>query len=269
MGMASERGNAMAFIAAPHRGKLETMMTAFGLLVFLFGSQPAAPQSAAEVINRYVAAIGGEDALRAVTTMRYVRTVLDVENGDTTRQSRTTFYSKRPYFYRTERAQRVYVSDGRRAWSGRAAENADSLVWGEARLVSSRDLDFDRLVGAFIGAASKGYPVVFAGTTAVDGVELHVVRVTWGGGAGEWELYFDRSTGLWYGYRAHPDEPTMRVTDYRRVGGVLIPHRNVSVERLPDGTTRVHERVFSEIVVNLDLSDALFLPQGRQRVQAS
>jgi hypothetical protein len=55
-------------------------------------------QSADEVINRHVAAIGGKDALTAIVTMRYVRTVRNTQDGVTTELGRRTFYSKRPFY---------------------------------------------------------------------------------------------------------------------------------------------------------------------------
>jgi hypothetical protein len=221
-------------------------------------------QTAEQIIDRYVGAIGGRDALAAVETMRYVRTVLNTQNGVTTEQSRKTLYTKRPYFYRTEDAEtgRVYISDGRKAWSGRPAADSDSILWQEASFVlRSRDLDFDRLFGSFIDFAGKGHTAEFVGALELDGVPLEVVRVTWEEGD-QWDFYFNSSTGLCYGLNANPGEShdLTRVADYRNVGGILVPHRNTSVDRLPDGGTRVHERLYADIVFNVVLSDSMFLP---------
>ncbi len=86
--------------------------------------------------------------------MRYVRTVFNTDGDVTAQQSRRTIYAKRPFFYRTEDPEtgRIYISDGRTAWSGRLAAEEDSVIWSEARVLQSRDLDFDRLFGSFIGA---------------------------------------------------------------------------------------------------------------------
>ncbi len=191
--------------------------------------------------------------------------MFNTQNGVTTQQSRKTFYSKRPFFFQSEDSStgRIYISDGQDAWTGRPTANSASILWQVAsRVLNSRDLDFDRLFGSFIRSASKGHSVELGGTTELEGIRLNVARVRWKDG-GEWDLYFASSTGLWYGLRANPEASLMRVTDYHRVGDVMIPHRNASIEVLPDGSTRVHERIYSEVVLNIALSDSLFLPGGQ------
>lgn len=232
------------------------------LLALLASPSRLSAQSADEVINRYVAAIGGRDELTAIVTMRYVRTVLNTQEGVTAEQSRRVFYSRRPFYYRSEdpASGRIAISDGRQMWHGRPTAVPDSIAWRAAsRMLQSRDLDFDRLFGSFIDYASKGHRVTYAGTTELQGVRVDALRVAWRGG-GEWDLYFEASTGLWCGLKATPESPVMRVSDYRRVGGVLIPHRNVVIEELADGGTRIHERVFSDFALNVALSDSMFAP---------
>jgi outer membrane lipoprotein-sorting protein len=98
---------------------------------------PATAQTAGEIIDRYIDAIGGRQALAKIETMKYDRTVLNTENEATSQQSRKTIYRKRPYFFRTEDAQtvRIFVSDGTDGWSGTRAASSDSIAW---RQVSAR-----------------------------------------------------------------------------------------------------------------------------------
>ncbi len=231
-------------------------------------ARPALAQTAEQIIDRHIAAIGGRDAIAAVETLRYVRTVLNTEEGVTTEQSRRTFYRKRPYLYRSEDAQtgRVYIFDGNTAWSGQPAADSDSIQWEEASFVlRRRDLDFDRLFGSFINYAAKGHQAEYTGVVELDGARLESVRVTWKEGE-RWLFYFAPSTGLCYGFAANPEEPdnVVRIDDYRRVGDLLIPHRNTTIDRLPDGGTRVHERVYSDIELNIALSGSVFRPVGQQ-----
>jgi outer membrane lipoprotein-sorting protein len=219
-------------------------------------------QTADQVIDRYIAAIGGSAALASVETMRYVRTVFNTDGDVTAQQSRRTIYAKRPFFYRTEDPEtgRIYISDGRTAWSGRLAAEEDSVIWSEARVLQSRDLDFDRLFGSFIGFAEKGYVAEYAGRIERKGVHLDVVRVTWTEGD-QWEFYFDSATGLCYGMNGHPKnmDDLTRVDDYRRVAGILVPHRNSSIDRLLGGGTRLHERHYSDIAFNVAINESMFL----------
>ena len=232
------------------------------LLALLAEPLHVSARSAEDVIDRHVAALGGKDALAMIETMRYVRTVLNTQNGVTAEQSRRIFYSQRPFFYRNEDpvSGRISISDGREMWTGTPSTAPDSIAWQtSSRMLSSRDLDFDRLFGSFIDYASKGHTVRFEGTIELDDITVDVLQVTWKDG-GEWALYFAASTGLWWGYKATPASAVMRVTDYRRVGEILIPHRNATIEELADGGTRVHERVFSDISLNISLSDSMFAP---------
>lgn len=242
--------------------RLSTTISVIASLVSI--AEPTMGQTAAEVIDRYVAAIGGSEALASVQTMRYVRTVYNTEGEVTAEQSRRTFYRMRPYFRRAENPETggIHITDGSTAWSGDVTADGDSVVWSEARFVlRSRDSDFDRLFGSFINFDEKGYGAEYVGTAEREGVRLDVVRVTWTEGD-QWDFYFDSATGLCYGMNGHPgnlDDMT-RVDDYRRVGGILVPHRNSVIDRLPDGTTRLHERRYSDVVFNVAISESMFLP---------
>jgi outer membrane lipoprotein-sorting protein len=234
------------------------------LLVLAAVTTPANAQTAGEIIDRYIDAIGGRQALVKIETMKYDRTVINTENEATSQQSRKTIYRKRPYFYRTEDAEtgRMFVSDGTDGWSGTRAAGSDSITWRQASFVPrSPDLDFDRLLGSFIDYDRKGYSAEYTGDVERDGVHLDIVTVTWREGH-RWNFYFAASTGLCYGFSPNPNDPDSftRVDDYRRVGDLLVPHRNMSIDRLPDGRTRRHQRVYSDIEFNVVLAEASFLP---------
>jgi hypothetical protein len=224
----------------------------------------ARAQTAEQIIDRYIEAIGGRQAIAAIETMRYVRTVQNTEEGVTTQQSQRTIYSKRSYFYRTEDhlSSRASICDGTSAWTGRPVAGTDSISWQEASFVlRSPDADFDRLFGSFINFSQKGYVAEFTGVSKLEDVQLQVVRLTWKEGH-QWDFYFDPSTGLCFGFDASPnlDDGFVRADDYRRIDGILIPHRNTSTDRLPDGRTRRHERIYSGIELNPVLHDSLFFP---------
>jgi hypothetical protein len=243
---------------------MRLLRTASVIVSLVSIAEPTMGQTAAQIIDRYIAAIGGSEALASVQTMRYVRTVYNTEGEVTAEQSRRTFHTMRPYFHRAENPETggIYITDGSAAWSGRKTTDGDSVVWSEARFVlRSRDSDFDRLFGSFIGFAEKGYGAEYIGRVERDGVHLDVVRVTWTEGD-QWDFCFDSTTGLCYGMNGHPEnmDDMTRVDDYRRVGGILVPHHNSSLDRLPDGRTRLHERHYSDVVFNVAIGESMFLP---------
>jgi outer membrane lipoprotein-sorting protein len=246
---------------------MRRLLLCSALLAFAAVTTPAKAQTAAEIIDRYIDAIGGRQAVAKIETMKYDRTVLNTDNEATTQQSRKTIYRKRPCFYRTEDAEtgRIFVSDGTDGWSGARAAGSDSIAWRQASFVPrSPDLDFHRLLGSFIDYDRKGYSAEHAGRAERDGVRLDIVTVTWSEGH-RWDFYFAASTGLCYGFSPNPDDPDnfIRVDDYRRVGDVLVPHRNMSIDEPEDGRTRRHERIYSDIEFNVVISEASFLPGKR------
>ncbi len=68
------------------------LVTSLVVLALVSAARPVQAQTADQIVDRYVAAIGGRDALAAVQTMRYVRTVLNTQDGVTTQQSRKTAF---------------------------------------------------------------------------------------------------------------------------------------------------------------------------------
>ena len=215
------------------------MVAAF---LFIPGTSiPAGAQTAEDIIKRHVAALGGAEALEAIQTMKYVRIVQNTELGMTTLQSRTVFLTRRPLFYRSERSETgsFYISDGSKAWTGRRRSDADTIEWDEPRFVLAlRDIDFDKPFGSFLDYDRKGLSARYVGNTELDGVILQTVHILWSDGTG-WEYYFDASTGLCYGWDASPGEPggLARVDDYRRIGNVLVPHRNAVNDTLAAGSS--------------------------------
>ena len=145
-------------------------------ILFLQGSFASlGAQTAREIVERHLSALGGREALEAIQTMRYIRTVQNTENDSTTLQSRTVFLTRRPYLYRTERPEtgRIYVSDGRGAWEGVRQSEPDSINWEEASWVLRlRDLDFDRPFGSFLDYDRKGHSARYVGKTELDGIAL-------------------------------------------------------------------------------------------------
>jgi hypothetical protein len=251
-------------IAAKSCPRTRSILAVAALLVCLPGAKAANAQTAGEIIDRYVEAIGGSEALASLNTMKYVRTVLNTQDGQTSQQSRTTIHSMRPYFYRTERADRgrIHVTDGTTAWRGLTAAGSDSVAWEETELrIRSSDLDFDRLLGPFIHFVRKGYSAEYSGTSDREGTSLQVVTVTWKEGH-QWAFFFDPDSALCVGFNTNPAYPEQftRIGDYRRVDGVLIPHRNVTIDRMPDGSSRQHERIYSAIEFNVAIDESYFRP---------
>jgi len=227
----------------------------------------ASTQPAEEIIERYVEAIGGREAIKSLETLKYIRTVTNTQGGEITHRSHQTIYQMRPCFYRTEDKERgnYSVTDGTQGWRGRTSTNPDSIKWEERSFIPrSPDLDFDRLLGSFIGFAQKGYSVEYMGTYPLGDVQLEVVQVTWKEGH-QWNYYFNPTTGLCDGFNPTPDSPgnITHIRDYRRIDGILFPHHNLVIDQQPDGSSIQHERFYSHIELNVKIEENFFRPGGR------
>ena len=225
----------------------------FAAAFVILAASPAAAQTADEVIDRYVAAIGGREALDAIQTIRTERVATHLEEG---RIIERVLYRKRPHLYRAETKHGYStIVNGDGAWRGEM-DSAGTIHWREVD--PPRGTDFEARLGWFIDHEEKGYEVLFVGTEVIDGVSMHHLQMTWPDGVTR-ELFFDVATGLFVRFKPTP-WGTVRVHDYRRIGGVLFPHFTEARGTSPTGVEVHHLNTVVSLEVNLPLSDSLFVP---------
>jgi len=225
----------------------------FAATTIVFAASPVAAQNAKEVVDRYVEVIGGREALDAIQTIRTERVATHLEED---RIIERTIYRKRPHLYRAEtKLGSSTIVNGDHAWRGEL-DSLSTIRWREVN--PPRGTDFEARLGWFIDYEEKSYEVVFVGTKVIDNVLMHHLQMTWPDGVTR-ELYFDVATGLFAMFK--PVEwATVRVHDYRRVGGVLFPHFTEGRGTSPSGKEVHHLNTVVSLEVNLPLSDSLFVP---------
>ena len=234
-----------------------TLMMRAGLLVaatsITLTASPVAAQTAKEVIDRYIEVIGGKDALGAIQTIRTERVATHLEEGRITER---TIYRKRPHLYRSDtKLGSSTIVNGDRAWRGEL-DSAGAIRWSEVN--PPRGTDFEARLGWFLDYEQKGYEVVFVGTEVIDDVSMHHLQMTWLDSVTR-ELFFDVATGLFAMFK--PVEwATVRVHDYRHVGGVLFPHFTEARGTSPTRMEIHHLNTVVSLEVNIPLSDLLFTP---------
>jgi hypothetical protein len=227
------------------------------LFLFLFGL-PDRVQTAEEVIDRYVSAIGGQAALDSIETMKYTRELNHLEEG---KISRRVYYQKRPYYYRScsEPSTSCLVTNGGEAWLGRSGNGESADEWREIDYPTRETYVLNRM-GSFLDYRTRGIHVELIGTEFADGVALNHVRMAWPDGTTR-ELYFDATTSLLVMFK--PDKRTLvRLYDYRRVGNVLIPHESEGRGTHPDGRLWHHINSLVEIELNVPFRKSLFRPMS-------
>ncbi|HUX06430.1 MAG TPA: hypothetical protein VMX35_03880 [Acidobacteriota bacterium] len=233
--------------------KFRTVFTV--VLVLALAVPMVSAQTADDVINKAVQALGGKDALKAISTMKMTGKITMVAMG---MEIPMVSYQKRPNKMRMEMEMQgmemVQATDGSVAWMimGGAAQE----IPGEQGAMMLRQADFD---GPYIDYKAKGITVEFIGKENIDGEELYNVKLTFKDGY-PINLYFDVASGL-------PRMSTATVmgmetktvmSDYRKVGPILAAF---SIEQNnPQGQMIIE---IEELVFNEDIDDALFtMPEG-------
>ena len=170
----------------------------------------------AEVIARCAAAMGGQERIDAVKTLRVGAVYPD--HGDTIFVTEI----KRPNM--SYEAASFVAFDGKRACLLKGLDYKSG-----PKLVDQEDVtDFDVIVGSFFPAFFD-FPTDYLGVETVDGREMHKIRPKLPHGA-ELVYYIDGRTWLPAKFSTHM---TIRgqsfasergFSDYRNVAGILYPH---------------------------------------------
>lgn len=210
-------------------------------LLFVAGAVEARAQTADRIITRNLAA-RGIDRWKAVRTLRLTGTITSAG-----RTVPVIVLRQRPNLIRQETTFEggtvVAAFDGRRPWTiNPFAGAAPQQVTGAEARRAREQADFD---GVLVNYWLKGHKVELAGPEQVDGRPAHRLTVRTRSGQ-VLDLLIDDQTALEVKTIARETRDGGTVTiatefgDYRKVRGVMVPHR---VRTLADG------KVSSEMVV--------------------
>jgi hypothetical protein len=253
----------------------------------------AAKLSAAEIVNRNVAARGGLPAWRAVESMSWMGK-MDAGGGSIERSRRVAegrghvskmgladnmgggakdangqvqlpfvFDMKRPGKSRLEiefaGKAAVQVYDGTNGWKVRPFLNRNDVepfTADEAKSEQGKDLD-----GPLVDCAAKGTTVELEAVEPVEGHEAYKLKLTTKSGALQ-HIWIDTKSFLDVKVEGAPRrmDGKMRTVwiyqrDFRSVQGVMIPF---VLETAVDGYHETHKMVLENAVVNPKLDDTLF-----------
>jgi aryl carrier-like protein len=186
------------------------------------------PQTAEEVVARYVDAIGGDQALKSVRTLR-----LTGKHREQGFEIDMEIVWRRPNVRRVNWRLSPQVEgaegfDGTAPWEVNHKSGKAELLTGVQADAARRGAEFDE---SFVDARAKGTRVVLVGREILDGRAANHLRVTLADG-GVKEYYLDAETGLIMALKkampihgqGKPVSSITRYRDYRRVGGLLYPY---------------------------------------------
>jgi hypothetical protein len=222
-------------------------------------ARAAAMPTAAQVLAKYVSALGGEQAVRGVTSRVITSTVElapNVRGAGPTVFVQQTQYFKAPNLYAA--FSQPFVSqftakgfDGAEAWT-LAANGAVTVATGVDLARAKRDADF--YAGLALERQYKAIEVT--GVEKVGTRDAYVLRGTLDGDNPE-TLYFDTQTGLLLRKGIYNNTPLGKYAihtdyeDYREVGGVKLPFLIRTVSVSPADTAVVHvEKVENNVAID-------------------
>jgi len=223
---------------------------------------PVSNLTAAQVVDKNVAARGGLEAWRAVTTM----TLSGEMDAGGKQDSKLPFVltMKRPHKSRLEiRFQdrpAVQVYDGTQGWKLRpflGRNDVEPFTAAEVKsAAASAELD-----GHLVDYVKKGTKVELQGMEAVEGKSAYKLKLTMKGGE-QLNLWVDASSFLELKIDGEPRKLDGRIhkvaiyyRDYKPLNGLTVPY---VLETVVEGVKQTRKMTIQAIKVNQPLEDASF-----------
>ena len=227
-------------------------------IVALVGSAPASQSPTVdEIVARNLAAKGGADRLRAVTSVK-MRGRIKRPGGEMP----VTSWAKRP-----NKMRRENISDGQTfvlGFDGMTVWQINPLVSTAAREITGPQADRTRQdAGDFdtplLDYKARGTTVELIGTEAVQGITMHRLRMTFKNGSIQ-EVYLNADTMLESRTVMQIEQGnrkaivTLEFSNYKEVDGITVPF---NIRQLHNGQVMV-EIIYSECQFDVLMADTLF-----------
>lgn len=203
-----------------------------GVLTLLLLAAPAAAQDVNAIIAKTIEALGGSDALGAISTLRLTGTLEASPSG----RYDVTISKMRPNLYRYEvdygGKKVVEGFDGTTVWLIDQFSGINSPTPMENEIQASKVKSEADIISPLAAAKDRGYRVEYLGSQMVDGRESLRVKVTFPDDyTTEYVLGTDDHLPMQFvrlerhNPRGRVNTITTRIGDYRRTGKVLFAHR--------------------------------------------
>jgi hypothetical protein len=230
-----------------------------GIATLAFFAIPASAQTAEEIVNKYIKAVGGMEKIQAVKTLR--RTGKFTGGGGF--EANVAQENKRANMVRQEFALQgltgVNAYDGKTGWKIEPwGGKKDPEALGEEEMKSIvEDSDFD---GPLVNYQQKGNKVEFVGMDQVEGTDAFKLKLTLANGD---VFYYYMDTDYYVPIkidtkrmiRGAEREYETALGDYKEVAGWYLPH---SFETNTKGSQDKQKIVFDKIEANAQIDDGRF-----------
>ena len=244
-------------------------------LALIGAASPQAPANltAAQIVEKNVAAKGGLQAWRAVQTISFSGK-MDA-GGKSKAQLPFVLEKKRPRKTRVELVfandTAVQVYDGTNGWKLRPFLGRRDVEPYSPEELKSASFESD-LDGPLVDFAAKGNKVELEGVEKVENNDAYKLKLTMKGGQVQ-HVWVDAETFLEVKVEGTPRrmDGKMRpvwiyLRDYKDVNGLMIPY---VMETEVQGNRETHKMVIESVVVNPKMEDSLFTkPSPQPQIQA-
>jgi outer membrane lipoprotein-sorting protein len=214
-------------------------------------------QTADELIAKNLAARGGLDKLKAITTMKMTGKL--VTRGQ---EMQVVFWMKRPNLvlqettFQGQKMARAF--DGQKAWmlNPFMGSSAPQEIPGPQSDLMKDNSDFD---GPLIDHQAKGSKIELVGPDTVDGTKAYRLKVTQKNGRVT-DIYLDAASGLEIKLVNELSESGQRVkietlpSNYKPVSGILMPH---TIKSMVNGQVQA-EVTIDSIEIGIPIDDSVF-----------
>ncbi len=226
------------------------------------GAQALGGLTAAQLIDKNVAAKGGLQAWRAVQSMTFSGKL--EAGGKSKAQLPFVLEKKRPRKTRVEivfaNDTAVQVYDGANGWKLRPYLGRRTVEPYSPEELKSAAFESD-VDGPLVDYAGKGSKVELEGVEKVENQDTYKLKVTMKGGQVQ-HLWLDAGTFLEVKVEGTPRrmDGKMRpvsiyLRDYKTVNGLKVPY---VIETAVEGNRDTHKMLVESVAVNSKLDDALF-----------
>jgi hypothetical protein len=238
------------------------------LVALIFASDGAVAQSVDDVVDRFIDAIGGSAAIDSIDNLVYSNGTY--AEDDFTSDGNATMSLARPWFKLVgDKARPDSYMEG---YDGAAWEwyPDPGVVLRTTGAASAAIRHYAGVEHPLVDYRQKGSVAELLGESELDDRPVQVVRLSRRDGFTE-QFYLDRETGLViasgaaapiHAFGAEVSQVT-RITDYRDVGGMQVPHRFVSTE-VPSGH-ELSSMQWGRIEANRALPADWFAPPDLER----
>ncbi len=233
------------------------------------GAVPTASSglSAAQIVDKSVAAIGGLQAWRAVQTISFSGRM--EAGGKQNTQLPVLLELKRPHKSRVEIEfqgdKAIQVYDGVKGWKYRPFLGRTDVEPFSPQELQAASIEPD-LDGALVDYAAKGTKLNLEGVEKVEGRDAYKLKLRMKDGNVR-RVWVDTQTFLELKTEGSPRRMDGRMRhveiyyrDYKNVNGLMVPH---VLETAVEGVKRSYKMVFETVLLNPKLDDSLFVAPKR------